>query len=199
MSESSSNAIISLPFLIWDSSSARRSQSKPNAGDIARISTLEGEISSSVAELEDLQVRSGKIEKAIQDLEKKILEIGGSKLMAQKSKVDGIKLHISLASDEITKAEVAKAKAEKDCVKLEASIKSNSVSVKEVEAELEELTGQLEELVEYVTELRGKVEAAQAAAENSKDDLENLKGELDAKDEEIQAFRKKEVRHNIFD
>jgi structural maintenance of chromosome 4 len=114
--------------------------------------------------------------------------------LTQKSKVDGIKLHINLANDEITKAEVAKAKAEKDSIKFDGTIEANRASLDEVEGELKELTGQLEECVQYVTELRSQVEAAQAAAEHSKDDLESLKAELDTKTEEIRAFRQKEVR-----
>lgn len=138
-------------------------------------------------------MKSGAIEQDIQNLEKKILEIGGAKLLTQKSKVDGIRLHINLANDEITKAEVAKAKAEKDSVKFDHTVETNRASLDEVETELEELTGQLEECIQYVTELRSQVEAAQTAAEHSKDDLENLKSELDTKTEEIQAFRQKEV------
>lgn len=113
--------------------------------------------------------------------------------MTQKSKVDGIRLHINLANDEITKAEVAKAKAEKDTTKFDSTIETNRASLDEVEGELGDLTSQLEECVQYVTELRSQVEAAQAAAEHSKDDLESLKSELDTKTEEIQAFRQKEV------
>jgi structural maintenance of chromosome 4 len=175
-----------------------RSQSKPDAGDVARISTLERDIAAATAELEELQDKSGTIEKAIKDLEKKILEIGGARLLTQKSKVDGIRLHINLANDEITKAEVAKAKAEKDSVKFDSAIEANRASLDEVEGELAELTGQLEECVQYVTELRSQVEAAQAAAEHSKDDLEGLKSELDTKTEEIQAFRQKEVSFLLF-
>jgi structural maintenance of chromosome 4 len=154
---------------------------------------LEQDIVASTEELQELQEKSGKIEKAIKDLEKKILEIGGAKLLTQKSKVDGIRLHINLANDEITKAEVAKAKAQKDSLKLDGAIETNTTVLQEVESELDELNGQLGELNQYVTELRIKVEAAQSAAENSKDDLENLKTELDQKTEVIQAFRQKEV------
>jgi len=107
--------------------------------------------------------------------------------------VDGIRLHINLANDEITKAEVAKAKAEKDSVKFDGAIEANKASLAEIEAELGDLNRQLDECVQYVTELRAQVEAAQAAAEHSKDDLESLKAELDTKTEEIQAFRQKEV------
>ncbi|KAF8640540.1 hypothetical protein AX17_000202 [Amanita inopinata Kibby_2008] len=178
-----------------------KSQSKPDAGDLARISKLDEEIAAVSEELEELQAKAGKVEQAIKDLEKKILEVGGSRLLTQKSKVDGIKLHISLANDEITKAEVAKAKAEKDAVKYEASIENNKPSLEEAMSELEELNSQLEELEQYVTELRTKVEAAQTAAEHEKEDLETLKAELDEKDEKIQEFRKREaeIKQNLSD
>ncbi|KAJ7287614.1 RecF/RecN/SMC [Mycena rebaudengoi] len=169
------------------------SQSKPNTGDLARMSKLEAEIDQSMSELGDLQDKSSKIETAIQDLEKKILDIGGAKLLTQKSKVDGIKLHINLANDEITKAEVAKAKAEKDVTKLTAAIKVNSTGVDDLEAELQELHAQIEELGEFCRPHQGLVEQAKAAAENSKEDLETLKTALDEKEEEIQAFKQKEM------
>lgn len=155
---------------------------------------MEREVASAQSELESLESRSGTIEEAIKGLEKKILDIGGSRLLAQKSKVDGLKLHISVASDEITKAEVAKAKAEKDSVKLESSITGNQEALGDVEAELEKLNESLQEVKDYVADIRAKVEAAQAEVENSKDDLENLKVELDEKTGEIQAFRAVEVR-----
>ncbi|KAI6017477.1 RecF/RecN/SMC [Pisolithus marmoratus] len=170
-----------------------KAQSKPDARDVARINALEKEISSSTKELEQLQAKTRTIESAIRDLEKKILEIGGSRLLKQKSTVDGIKLHINLANDEITKAEVAKAKAEKDVNKLASAIKSNTEAVEEVDKELEELTQQLAEVTEYLGELKSKVEAAQTAAENSKDDLEDLKAKLEVKRDEIQAFKRKEM------
>jgi structural maintenance of chromosome 4 len=169
-----------------------RTQSKPDAGDVSRIASLEREIAAAQSELESLQLRSGTIEEAIKALEKNILDIGGSRLLAQKSKVDGLKLHINLANDEITKAEVTKAKAEKDSVKLESTIASSQQGL-EVEAELEKLNDLLREVKDYVANIRAKVEAAQAEVENSKDDLESLKVELDEKTEEIQAFRAKEV------
>ncbi|KAI5119782.1 hypothetical protein M0805_009253 [Coniferiporia weirii] len=170
-----------------------KSKSKPDEGDLARIATLDKEIASSTAELEKLKKKAGVVEKAIQDLEKKILDIGGAKLLSQKSKVDGIKLHINLAMDEITKAEVNKAKAEKDAVRFAKTVETNLAALQEVEAELEELTEQLSECNEYVTEMQSKVDAAQSAAENAKDDLENLKAELDTKTEQIQQFRQREM------
>lgn len=161
---------------------------------MARIEALESKIASTTAELEDLQAKSGKIENAIKELEKKILEIGGSRLLKQRSTVDGIKLHINLANDEITKAEVAKAKAEKDVVKHASAIAGNATAVAEADKEIQQLETQLEEVNTYLEELKEKVEAAQAAAENSRDDLNTLKTQLEEKRVEIQGFRAKVVR-----
>ncbi|KAJ7188350.1 RecF/RecN/SMC [Mycena filopes] len=171
-----------------------KSQNKPNTGDLARVAKLDAEIRKSEAELEDLQEKASKIEHAIEELEKKILDIGGSKLLTQKSMVDGIKLHINLGNDEITKAEVAKAKADKDLVKLAASIEANSASLDEVEAELEELNGHIDEVSATIAEYQANVQEAKAAAENSKDDLEARRAALDKKEEEIQAFKQTELK-----
>ncbi|KAG5721961.1 Structural maintenance of chromosomes protein 4 [Termitomyces sp. T112] len=165
----------------------------PNKGDLSRMKALEGEIVSSNGQLEELKTRSAEVEAAIKELEQKILDIGGSRLLKQKSAVEGIKLHINLANDEITKAEVAKAKAAKDLTRYDTAIQSNTAGFQEAEAELEELDGTLEELTTYVTQLRAKVEDAQEAANSSKEDLDNLKAEVDAKDQEIAEFRKKEL------
>ncbi|OAX33539.1 hypothetical protein K503DRAFT_869495 [Rhizopogon vinicolor AM-OR11-026] len=170
-----------------------KAQSKPNAKDIARIKTLDAEIASSTEELEELQSRTGTIDAAIKDLEKKILEIGGSRLLKQKSTVDGIRLLHQLANEEITKAEVMRATAEKNIVKYTSGVETNSAALEAVETELEELKDQLDEVAQYLEDLKEKVEAAQAAQETSKDDLDELKQQLQEKREEIDEFRKKEL------
>ena len=169
------------------------SQNRPNTGDLARISRLEQEIAKASDSLEKLKEQCSGIDKDIKKLEKKILDIGGSRLLTQKSKVDGIRLHINLANEEITKAEVAKSKAEKDAAKLETAINSNTKTLEAIEKELEELDEQMAGLVAFVAKLKENVENAQSAVENSKEDLEALKVKLDAKEEQIAEFRQKEV------
>ncbi|KAF7761320.1 hypothetical protein Agabi119p4_10729 [Agaricus bisporus var. burnettii] len=66
-------------------------QNKPNQGGLRRISVLDAGIESTVTELEQLSEKSGKIEQGIKVLERRILEIGGSRLLGQKFKVDGIR------------------------------------------------------------------------------------------------------------
>ncbi|TCD63502.1 hypothetical protein EIP91_005335 [Steccherinum ochraceum] len=170
-----------------------KAQSAPDAGDLARISELDGLIAAATEELQSLEERTASIVGDINGLEEKILEIGGSRLLMQKSKVDGIRLRISLASDEITKAEVAKAKAEKDSGKLNNNIETSKASLADNQRDMEELSTQLQECSDYVVQVRSKVDAAKSAEENSKEDLDNLKAELDEKTEQIQAFRQKEM------
>ncbi|KAI0756431.1 RecF/RecN/SMC protein [Daedaleopsis nitida] len=169
-----------------------KSQSKPDAGDVARITSLDRDIASATSQLQQLQEKSNGIEAEIKALGDKIIEIGGARLLSQKSKVDGIRLHINLANEELTKAEVAKAKAEKDLTKHENNIETNK-ELEDVEGELAELGEELQKLEGYMGSVNEKVEAAQAAAEKSSEDLERLKAELDEKTEEIQAFRQREM------
>lgn len=170
-----------------------RAQSKPDAGDAARIKALEAEIVDAEKELAKAKTKAGKIEEEIQALEKKILDIGGSKLLAQKAKVDGIKLHLQLASDEITKAEVAKARAQKDLQKLASGLKAHEKSLAEAESDLAELEEQWAECARVLKEMREKVEEAQAAAESAKEDLDGIKQDLDEKQAKLRKFREREV------
>ncbi len=82
----------------------------------------------------------------IKALERKILDMGRSQLLVQKSKVNGLKLRINVANEGITKAEVAMAKAEKDLVKFKGSIASNWQSLEGVEIELGKLSESLQEV-----------------------------------------------------
>lgn len=154
---------------------------------------MNDEIDNATQELEHLQGKKEVVDKAIKDLEKKILEVGGAKLLTQKSKVDGIKLHINLALDEITKAEVNKEKAGKDSIRFGKSVETNKTSLEDVEAELRELEKELGKCNALVEGLQEKVNRAQNAAENAKEDLDELKADLEEKQESIQKFRKREV------
>ncbi|KAH9017591.1 SMCs flexible hinge [Lactarius hengduanensis] len=126
-----------------------RTLSEPDAGDISRIASLEREIATARNQLEGLRSPSGTIEEAIKAIEREILDIGGSRLLAQKSQVDGLKLHIDAANEKITKAEVAMAKAERDLAKFEGSIASNRQSLAGVEIELGKLSESLREVRDY--------------------------------------------------
>lgn len=169
------------------------SKNQVSAADKSRISALDSTIETATRELEDIRGRAKRIEDEIKALEKKILDIGGARLLTQKSKVDGLKLHINLANDEITKAEVAKAKGEKDVTKFEKSIKTSKGTLSEAEADLEELDQEMTQCAQAVTDIRDKVEDAKTKEENSKTDLDEVKSQLDDVSEKIRGFKKQEV------
>ena len=169
------------------------SKNQVSASDRSRISALDATVETVTGELEDIRDRAKSIEGEIRTLEKKILDIGGARLLTQKSKVDGLKLHINLANDEITKAEVAKAKAEKDVVKLAKSLKTNKDALAEAETDLGELDLEMSQCAQGVKEFKDKVEDAKTEEENSKAKLDKVKGELDDVSEKIRGFKKEEV------
>jgi len=169
------------------------SKNQISASDKSRVSALDATIETATGELEDIRERAKAIEAEIKALEKKILDIGGARLLTQKSKVDGLKLHINLANDEITKAEVAKAKAEKDVVKLAKSIQTNKDALSEAEADLGELDLEMTQCTQAVEEFKDKVNGAKNQEENSKTVLDEVKSELDDMSEKIRGFKKKEV------
>lgn len=164
-----------------------------SAADKSRISALDSTIETVTGELEEIRDRAKGIEGEIKALEKKILDIGGARLLTQKSKVDGLKLHINLANDEITKAEVAKAKAEKDVVKFGKSIQSSKDGLSEAEADLEELDQEMALCAQAVNDIKDKVEDAKAKEESSKTDLDEVKSQLNDVSEKIRGFKKQEV------
>jgi structural maintenance of chromosome 4 len=170
-----------------------RAQNKPNAKDQGRIQQLENEIASANEELAELQEQAGIIEEAIRALNKKVEDAGGSKLLVQRSKVDGLRTHINIANDEATKAEVTRAKAVKDVARLTKAVDVHKKGIEEAEAELATLNEELEEVHEKVEEIRSAVEEATAAVDQAADLLSELKKELEEKTELIQEFRKKEV------
>ncbi|KAJ7589585.1 RecF/RecN/SMC [Mycena floridula] len=171
-----------------------RSTSRPDAKDVGRIAKLNQDIETCTAELEDLEDKSKTIRDEIQELKNEILKIGGSRLLMQKSTVEGIQLHITVNNDELTKAEVAKAKAERDLVKLTASIENNAAVLENAQAEVDRLKAEIEENRELLSKIQRKVDTANAAVETHGEKLDELKQQLDEKNEEIQQFRKLEAK-----
>ena len=169
------------------------SKNQISVSDKSRISALDATIETATGEFEKIRDRAKGIEREIKELEKKILDIGGARLLTQKSKVEGLRLHINIANDEITKAEVAKAKAEKDVIKLAKSIQANKDALAEADADLEELDQEMAECAHAVKEIKDKVEDAKTQEENSKTKLDDVKSRLDEVSEKIRGFKKKEV------
>jgi structural maintenance of chromosome 4 len=176
-----------------ESSRLRRSQSKPDAGDEKRIKQLENDIATQSRDLEKLVAKASAIETQIKELQDKILEVGGVKLLAMQSKVNNTKSLINIAGEKITKSEVGQAKAERDAEKLEKAIASSQTKLEELESELEIADADLQSCTADLETIRAKVQEAQNGLEFVQDDLADAKKELDEKSQNINAFRALEV------
>ncbi|CAI2189237.1 3702_t:CDS:2, partial [Funneliformis geosporum] len=86
-------------------------------------------------------------QKEIKILQDKILEIGGDKLRAQKSKIEHVKDQIVLINERITKSQVAKSRAEKEKKKFENSLANSERGLKELNNEIENITKEIQQKV----------------------------------------------------
>lgn len=170
-----------------------KSQSKPDATEAKRIAELDREMANLDAEMAKLSEKTSAIEADIEALQEKILEVGGVALRTQKSKVDGIKEMMELSSERITKAEVAKAKAEKDVAKLTASVEKSGETLDELERELEEVRATIQAKAEAVASVRAQVADAQHVMETKQEERDEIKAQLDERSESINAFRALEM------
>lgn len=166
---------------------------KPDANDEKRIKILEKESLAHMKELESLKTKSSTIENQIKELQEKILEVGGVKLRALQSKVTNTRSLIEMAGDNMTKAEVAKAKAERDSTSLEKTVAENQVKSKELEAEMDIVASDCKACTTDLQTIKSKVEEAQNALEFAQETLTEAKAELEEKTGSINAFRALEL------
>ncbi|KAK8148974.1 hypothetical protein G3M48_008562 [Beauveria asiatica] len=166
---------------------------QPSASDSARIKELQKGIASLNSGIEKLRGETSSVEEEIQALQDKIMEVGGEKLRMQRALVDGLKDQITSHSEEISFAEVRKAKAEKQKVKLEKDIAKATKECSAAVAELEQLDDDISNQGTKSDELRQKVEEAQSTLATKKTQLQELKEDLDVKTSELNETRAIEI------
>ena len=171
-----------------------RSQKKQPIGDeLKRIADLESNIKQLTDELRKLEERRDKIQGEIRTLQGKILEVGGVRLRSQQVKVEGIKEMSDHANDQLTKAEVGRAKAEKDLVKIEKALKQNGEELERLEEDLVTLEKSIREKTAAVEHVRRKVEEAKGVLEEKNEEVAEMKALLDEKLGDVNKFRAREV------
>ncbi|UZJ52199.1 hypothetical protein CBS101457_001519 [Exobasidium rhododendri] len=170
-----------------------QSQSGPDDADDRRVKELEKQVAGLDQEIEKLSKTSALIETDIAALQEKILEAGGVELRAQKSKVDGIRDRIELFGERMTKAEVAKTKAEKDLSKLTKSSEKNATNLTGLGEELEEVVELIASKSQAVLEVREKVKESQFELESRKEVKDEIKEKLEQLMESANTFRMLEM------
>lgn len=154
---------------------------------------MSSEIVAHEAELKKLRTKASAIEEQIKDLQEKILEVGGVKLRALQSKVGNTKNLIELAGENMTKAEVAQAKAERDSEKLEKALAGSAEKLKELETELVTIEADWKGCSNDLRTIETKVNEAQVGMEAVQDTLTEAKQELEEKTASINSFRALEL------
>lgn len=170
-----------------------KAQTEPDAADTQRLEQLEGEMQEIQSEITNLRKQTGVYESDIAALQEKILDAGGVRLQAQQSKVQGIREMIELATERLTKSEVAKAKADKDIVKLENSLSKKDAALKELDGELEGLQSSAADRTHIVAQARSLLTEKQHDLEVKQDERDSVKESLDESSNTINAFRSLEV------
>jgi len=174
-----------------------RSHSKPDAGDVKRISQLAKSIEGFEKELEKLRTKASGYEERINKLQAQIEEVGGLKLKSQKAKVSDLQDQIRHNEDRYVKAKTGKAKAEKDLAKLLKNLETNTAKLEETQAELAELVEQLEANTAEMDPIRETVESIREALSDKREELQTLKSELDEQEGAIIEFKKLEVSRSL--
>lgn len=170
-----------------------RSRRGVDAADAERIRELDAQLAQHASTLEELQGHSATIEAEINALQEQILEAGGVELRAQKSKVEGIRGMMELNGERMAKAEVAKAKAEKDTTKHESAHAAGEEQLQALEAELAELAATTTGKTQATEELRRRLDEANDALEDQAEKRNTAKAQLDEHAESLNAFRKLEM------
>ncbi|TIC27935.1 RecF/RecN/SMC protein [Wallemia mellicola] len=162
--------------------------SKPDASDAKRTKTLENEITKLEKEVTKLTSTTSSIEREIEQLQEKILEVGGVKLRAQKSKVDSVKMMMGLCNERMTKAEVALSKSDKDINRYEKTNKDNEKKLEKLERELEQINEKNSEQLSKANGVKGEVDKMRDALEAKQDELQTIKAQLDDEALAMQSF-----------
>ncbi|KAG0376043.1 hypothetical protein BGX24_008366 [Mortierella sp. AD032] len=171
-----------------------RNEAEPKPVEVAKVKALSKKAKELKDEVVAIKQNTGAIEAKIRDLQTKILDAGGVKLRAQKSKADGLKEQIEALGDKTTKTKVAKNKAEKDTVKLGKQIEKHEKELAEVSVDLEALEQQIKETTQEAVGIRKRAEDAKLVMEEKKEEMEELKLDLDGKLKVINRIRTAEVQ-----
>ncbi|KAG0214660.1 hypothetical protein BGX28_001698 [Mortierella sp. GBA30] len=169
-------------------------EAEPKAADVTRMKQLAKKATELQAEVASIKKNAQTIEEKIKDLQNKILDAGGVKLRAQKSKADGLKEQIEALGDKMTKTKVAKNKAEKDVVKLGTQIAKHEKELAEVSVDLEKLEQEIKEKTQEAAGIRKKVEDIKQNMEEKKEEMEEMTQELNSRVQVINKIRTEEVR-----
>jgi len=159
-----------------------------NSND-SEIQEAELKVSSLKKEYEQLTDQTKELQNKINDLQEKIMQVGGVKLRLQKSKVDGLNQKIELTIEKTNNNKIS-------LKKLQNELKRYSKSKTEKESEIEEYNKELEivetshqEKMRAFENLESELNQLLDSRDDHSSKAESLKEQLDEKLEKINQYR----------
>lgn len=138
-----------------------KAEIQPSQSDNKRILELEKTVRTLEKETEKLQSETTGIEDEIKALQDKIMEVGGVQLRTQKAKVDGLKDQIDHRMEEMSTAEINKAKADKQRSKHEKAFNEAQSELEKVATDAEKVEEEIREQVKNTAGFRKEAEEAE--------------------------------------
>ncbi|KAJ2803472.1 Structural maintenance of chromosomes protein 4 [Coemansia guatemalensis] len=168
-------------------------QDKPSEADASHKAEVEARIADEQGAIAELQEQCATIEADIKELQEKIMQAGGIRLRAQKSKVDGLQDRIKTIRDEISRWEVMQSKSSKELARAERSNSGREEQAAGLEAQLEAITAEIDAKSAAAMEVKQRCDSARGQLDTKREELGRVKEELDSKMEGFNEMRTKEA------
>ncbi|KAI9257368.1 hypothetical protein BDA99DRAFT_441174 [Phascolomyces articulosus] len=170
-----------------------KTQMEPKPEDVERYGEIGEEIENLEEEMAELEEKPKDIDEQIESLQEDIMDAGGMDLRLQKIVVDDVNKRIENLNTKITKAMVAKAKAEKDVIKLESTIAKYEQEDGKIEEDLKKLEAESAVKTKEAAEITKEIDDLTKSMEEKQKEIDDFKNSLDQKNKEINELRKSEI------
>jgi structural maintenance of chromosome 4 len=161
--------------------------------DKDRITEITMAIKKHNEKLEKLKESAAPYESKIQELQAKIMEVGGVKLKSQQSKVDLLKEQSDHLISRNSKLKVERESTSKSIRKIEKSLQKQQDEIAEVEKVLEELETSIQEKLGAALNLKKECDKAKSVAEEKRETLQEFKTLIEESSKDVNKFRTFEV------
>eukprot|EP01135_Chromosphaera_perkinsii_P000185 Nk52_evm6s39 gene=Nk52_evmTU6s39 len=134
-----------------------------------------------------------KIEAQLQELNKKILDIGGVRLKSQKAKVENVNLEIDELNGNITKVSVQMKSCAKTIEKAEKKVSSLEKEIEDSRVYIEKVKAEFAELEEGAAAVLQAHKEAETLMEDMQESLSAVKAKYNEFKEQVTEMRKDEI------
>ena len=164
---------------------------KPSAAEIEKENQLKAQKIQHEMNIEELKLSCEPIQKSIEQCQNQILEAGGTRFKAQRSKVNDLKDQIKLQEKRAAKLTAQKNSLEKQ-VNNNGESSGNNSELTNLEMELKVSEESIEKITLEAFKIKKEHEELLKESESFKETISELKSEQETIGRELNKFRKKE-------